>query len=780
MRIDHYQPGEVLRATERPSASAASSSFGRIARRRPAPTAATAPLSIQLHAAARAHNSRVIGDLAASAVRAIATCFRGLAAASAAAAPDPGRRDRAALARRERVAQPRHPPHRSPLHRARVRARWRRRPLARRAGGLPPPPLPKEQHMKLNDSPFAPNFAAIKQKQQATWASGDYAVDRHHAADRRRVARRGRRRARRRARPRRRRRQRQRDARRRAPLRRGRPRPTTSRAARQGPRAGRAPKACPCTSSKPTPRSCRSPTPRSTSCCRPSARCSRRITRAPRRDAARAASRRPHRAGQLDAGRLHRPPVQGDRRPRAAARRAEAARAVGHRAAPGRAVRRDSAAAIRCERRIFNFRYRSAAHWMQVFRDFYGPTHKAFAALDAAGQGALERDIIALLEPTQRRRRALAGRAVRVPRNRHHQTLKELPMNRITALAFAATSVVAAGCATPAFQPVPETLRPAGERLAMTVPARGVQIYECRARKDGGFEWAFVAPDAELFDTKTRPIGRHGAGPFWQASDGSRVVGTLKARADAPQPGRSPGCCSRRSRPVPRATSAVSPASSASTPPAASRRRRRVPRPCRAPRPACRTRPTTSSSPRTDPQPKTEGNTNAHLNEIEPGPRDRGGPHSPRRSRRRERRCRHRLERQGQRHRHRSEARHAAGDPRDGVRADGSSPRRHWRDDGRVARRRRRLRQSRGPVEAAARPAGFDRQGLRGRARRHSGQHGEGERRRRRRARGRGGLRAAREGHRGARGVPAARRPRCLRSNGRRGRADRGRRVPPG
>ena len=38
MRIDHYQPGEVLRATERPAASAASSSFGRIARRRPAPT----------------------------------------------------------------------------------------------------------------------------------------------------------------------------------------------------------------------------------------------------------------------------------------------------------------------------------------------------------------------------------------------------------------------------------------------------------------------------------------------------------------------------------------------------------------------------------------------------------------------------------------------------------------------------------------------------------------------------------------------------------------------
>ena len=55
------------------------------------------------------------------------------------------------------------------------------------------------------------------------------------------------------------------------------------------------------------------------------------------------------------------------------------------------------AAHMQVQRRHFNFRYRSAAHWVQVFRDFYGPTHKAFSALDAAGQQALERDIVALL-----------------------------------------------------------------------------------------------------------------------------------------------------------------------------------------------------------------------------------------------------------------------------------------------------------------------------------------------------------------------------------------------
>ncbi|MBW8313796.1 MAG: class I SAM-dependent methyltransferase [Thiobacillus sp.] len=56
------------------------------------------------------------------------------------------------------------------------------------------------------------------------------------------------------------------------------------------------------------------------------------------------------------------------------------------------------AAQIRCEHRLFNFRYRSAAHWVQVFRELYGPTHKAFGALDAQGAQSLERAITALLE----------------------------------------------------------------------------------------------------------------------------------------------------------------------------------------------------------------------------------------------------------------------------------------------------------------------------------------------------------------------------------------------
>jgi ubiquinone/menaquinone biosynthesis C-methylase UbiE len=57
-----------------------------------------------------------------------------------------------------------------------------------------------------------------------------------------------------------------------------------------------------------------------------------------------------------------------------------------------------TAARIRCERKHFKFRYRSAAHWLQVFRDFYGPTHKAFTALDENGAQALAHDLTALLD----------------------------------------------------------------------------------------------------------------------------------------------------------------------------------------------------------------------------------------------------------------------------------------------------------------------------------------------------------------------------------------------
>jgi len=107
--------------------------------------------------------------------------------------------------------------------------------------------------------------------------------------------------------------------------------------------------------------------------------------------------------------------------------------------------------------------------------------------------------------------------------------------------ALAGAFLLAACASPPPETPVPSALVPAGERPAGQVAARGVQIYECRAKKDSpGTEWAFVAPEAELFDSQGKPAGKHYAGPHWEAGDGSKIVGTVKARADAPQPGAIP------------------------------------------------------------------------------------------------------------------------------------------------------------------------------------------------------------------------------------------------
>jgi hypothetical protein len=104
-----------------------------------------------------------------------------------------------------------------------------------------------------------------------------------------------------------------------------------------------------------------------------------------------------------------------------------------------------------------------------------------------------------------------------------------------------------AGCAAPQASrttvQVPEALNPgAHEVLAFVVPAKGQQIYECRPSKEraGAYEWAFVAPEADLFDTAGKRIGRHYAGPHWEAEDGSKIVGAVKQRSNAPDAGSIP------------------------------------------------------------------------------------------------------------------------------------------------------------------------------------------------------------------------------------------------
>jgi SAM-dependent methyltransferase len=60
------------------------------------------------------------------------------------------------------------------------------------------------------------------------------------------------------------------------------------------------------------------------------------------------------------------------------------------------------ASSVKAESRIFNFRYRSPEHFLDVFRTFYGPVLKAFAALDPAKQEELRNDLHALIVRTNR------------------------------------------------------------------------------------------------------------------------------------------------------------------------------------------------------------------------------------------------------------------------------------------------------------------------------------------------------------------------------------------
>jgi hypothetical protein len=84
---------------------------------------------------------------------------------------------------------------------------------------------------------------------------------------------------------------------------------------------------------------------------------------------------------------------------------------------------------------------------------------------------------------------------------------------------------------------IPDGLRPpAGQVLALVTHANGVQIYECKAAKDNPaqFSWTLKAPEADLKDPSGKPVGKHYAGPTWEATDGSKVMGEVVAKRDAP------------------------------------------------------------------------------------------------------------------------------------------------------------------------------------------------------------------------------------------------------
>jgi hypothetical protein len=61
-----------------------------------------------------------------------------------------------------------------------------------------------------------------------------------------------------------------------------------------------------------------------------------------------------------------------------------------------------SASDIHTTPRDFVFRYTSPQHWVDVFRQWYGPVLKAFEALPADGQQRLEKNLLSLVRTFNR------------------------------------------------------------------------------------------------------------------------------------------------------------------------------------------------------------------------------------------------------------------------------------------------------------------------------------------------------------------------------------------
>jgi uncharacterized protein DUF3455 len=108
-------------------------------------------------------------------------------------------------------------------------------------------------------------------------------------------------------------------------------------------------------------------------------------------------------------------------------------------------------------------------------------------------------------------------------------------------MSFAASLPIALSVVSAA-EPVPDSLAPpAGLKRLLEASAVGVQIYRCGAPKSAegapAAVWNLEGPRATLTDQRGEAVGRHYAGPTWEAVDGSKVTGKVAAKADAKESG---------------------------------------------------------------------------------------------------------------------------------------------------------------------------------------------------------------------------------------------------
>jgi hypothetical protein len=116
-----------------------------------------------------------------------------------------------------------------------------------------------------------------------------------------------------------------------------------------------------------------------------------------------------------------------------------------------------------------------------------------------------------------------------------------MSQQKMTLVSIAALLILYAGNAGAADEmvpAVPDDLKvPANQMLSIEARGTGVQIYECRENKTdpAKIEWVFKSPEAKLYDSSNRRIGKHYAGPTWESTDGSKVVGELRVLHKSPE-----------------------------------------------------------------------------------------------------------------------------------------------------------------------------------------------------------------------------------------------------
>jgi Protein of unknown function (DUF3455) len=128
------------------------------------------------------------------------------------------------------------------------------------------------------------------------------------------------------------------------------------------------------------------------------------------------------------------------------------------------------------------------------------------------------------------RSRDLPARIAKIPKT--EQTKVSSPKNTLFKNTFfnnaALTAILLIGslAGASAQTALPDAIAAPGETAILKLHAEGAQVYECKNGMDGALTWAFREPIATLFqDGKT--VGRHYAGPTWELSDGSAIVGQV-------------------------------------------------------------------------------------------------------------------------------------------------------------------------------------------------------------------------------------------------------------